>query len=860
MQKNLNGKEDVNYMILTKRIPRDLKQNFFRNFAMFVIIAMVTALITAMCLSADDIEYTIYKEWARCNLEDGSFETYTPLSARNFKELEELDVMIERMFYSDVPAEGERLLRIFALRCRINLPNVDEGFLPEKDNEIFIDKIFAKNQGLKLGDEVVLNGTPFYITAIGTLPDYSYILQNDGDVSANDDFGIAAVTYSDFTRMTEGVKTVYHYAYILGNCTQRELKDKLAKLDFDYNAVKDTYIRAETQRDLKRSFAENIGALKRGSNMLAFEIENFGKTLGKNGIEADTAPFYDGALAISSGLDTLYESFSDYLSGNGKIQNISFFGEAKDSTRINDALDDSRISKQSALVIGVIMFALLIYMLAIFASESIDREHMVIGTLYSLGCNKREICFHYMAIPALITVSAVIFGAVCGFFLSDMLVETYSAMYSFARLEHIYPMYLILYLIIMPVMLTVLINGFVLYKRLNLMPLEMMRGSKKANIKKFNIKGGDRLSFAAKFKIRQFIRELRGNITLFCGIVMSILLMMFSVACYSSIDGYIKSVADDVKAQYTYILRNPVSDLPKNSVIGYMRSFQMDFKITGGEMSVNLLGIDRDNPYFDFAPYLSDEADKVYMSDSVRIKFGIKKGDKAVFKDAAEDTLYAFEVADEVKYGNGLYFFMNIDAMREAFGQPYISIDDLKKGERVPKSENYYYNTVFSDTPVRFRHNMMLTEIKRESLVSGAEKFMTLMWGMIVMMIVISVVIFVAVMYLLMKLEIDRSAFAVSLMKAIGFDEKTVNSLYLSNSLYMVIFALIFGMPLCKLVVDFIYPYCVSNVNGAITCNMNASHYVVVVLTVAVSYALTYFCLTRYLRKIKLTEILKNRE
>ena len=846
-------------MILSKRIPRDLKQNFFRNFAMFVIIAMVTALITAMCLSADDIEYTIHKEWARCNLEDGSFETYTPLSARNFRELEKLDVMIERMFYSDVPAEGQRVLRIFALRGRINLPNVDEGFLPEKANEIFIDKIFAKNQGLKLGDEIVLNGTPFYITAIGTLPDYSYILQNDGDVSANDDFGIAAVTYSDFTRMTEGVKTVYHYAYILGDCTHRELKDKLAELDFDYNAVKDTYIKAGTQKDLKGSFAENIGALKRGSNMLAFEVENFGKALKQNGVETDTAPFYDGALAISSGLDTLYKSFADYLPGSGKIQNISSFSEAKDSTRINDALDDSKISKQSALVIGVIMFALLIYMLAIFASESIDREHTVIGTLYSLGCGKREICLHYMTIPALITASAVIFGAVCGFFLSDMLVETYSAMYSFAELEHIYPLYLILYLIIMPVMLTVLINGFVLYKRLNLMPLEMMRGSKKANIKRFSIKD-DRLSFAAKFKIRQFIRELRGNITLFCGIVMSILLMVFSVACYSSIDGYIKSVADDVKAEYTYILRNPVSDLPKNPVIGYMRSFQMDFKITGGEMSVNLLGIDRDNPYFDFAPYLSDEADKVYMSDSARIKFGCKKGDKVVFKDAAGDTLYAFEIEDEVKYGNGLYFFMNIDAMRKAFGQPYININDLKKGERVPKSENYYYNTVFSDTPVNFRHNMVLTEIKRESLVSGAEKFMTLMWGMIVMMIVISVVIFVAVMYLLMKLEIDRSAFSVSLMKALGFDERTVNSLYLSNSLYMVIFALIFGMPLCKLIVDFIYPYCVSNVNGAIMCDMNAAHYAVVILTVVVSYILTYFCLTRYLRKIKLTEILKNRE
>ncbi len=848
-------------MVLNKRIPRELKDNFIRNFAMFLIIVMVTAIIAAMCLSADDIEYTVHDEWLRCNIEDGSFETYAPLSARNFKELEELDAEIERMFYSDIPSENGTELRVFALRNRINLANVDIGYLPEDKNEIFIDKIFAKNHNLSLGDAIALNGEDFYITAIGTLPDYSYILQNDGDVSANDDFGIAAVRSADFGSLTKGSKTVYHYAFRLGNCTARQLKEKLIKLDFDYSAVKDTYIKAETSADLKGAFSESIGELKRGSNMLAFAIEQFGENLENGGIEAETEPLYDGAYAISSGLESLENAFGEYLPGKGsvKIANLTAFSEAKDSTRINDALDDSKISKQSALILGIIMFALLIYMLAIFASENIEKEHTVIGTLYALGYSKKEICLHYMAVPAVITLCGVAVGAVGGFFLGDAFVSEYTAMYSFAELKHIYPLYLIVYLIAVPIVLTFAINGFVLYKRLNRTPIAMIRGGRAGSIKKFTIKS-DNLSFASKFKLRQLIRELRGNITLFAGLVISILLMMFSVACYSSIDGYIKSVANDVKCEYTYLLRNPVSDLPKNSVIGFARGFQVDFSVTGGEMSVTLLGIDRDNPYFDFAAQMGDAADKVYMSDSARIKFGYKKGDKVVFRDSADNKLYAFEIEDEVQYGNGIYFFMNIDAMRKAFGQAYIDKDDLKKGERLPKSENYYYNTVFSDSEINFRHNMVLTEIKRASLVSGAEKFMTLMWSMIVMMIVISVVIFVAVMYLLMKLEIDRSSFSVSLMKALGYDEKTVNSLYLSNSLYMVILATVIGVPLCRWIVELIYPFCVSNVNGAIMCKMGFWHYAVVAAVIVISYFMTYFMLTGYLRKIKLTDILKNRE
>ena len=89
----------------------------------------------------------------------------------------------------------------------------------------------------------------------------------------------------------------------------------------------------------------------------------------------------------------------------------------------------------------------------------------------------------------------------------------------------------------------------------------------------------------------------------------------FSAACYGSISNYINGIADDIHCNYMYILRNPVSDLPKNAQVGYTRSFNVDYAMTGGEMEVTLLGIDRDNPYFDFAADLSDDSDKIYMSD-----------------------------------------------------------------------------------------------------------------------------------------------------------------------------------------------------------------------------------------------------
>ena len=155
---------------------------------------------------------------------------------------------------------------------------------------------------------------------------------------------------------------------------------------------------------------------------------------------------------------------------------------------------------------------------------------------------------------------------------------------------------------------------------------------------------------------------------------------------------------------------------------------------------------------------------------------------------------------------------------------------------------------------------MMLSEISKSELKNSVEKFLTLMWGMIVMLIAVSMIIFIAVMYLLMKLEIDRSSFSISLLKALGYSEKTVNSFYLGGTFYIMLAALIIGIPLCKIIINFAYPFCVSNVNAGFDAVITPIQYLIIVVIELGTYFITRLMLVKYLRKIKMTEILKNRE
>ena len=850
-------------MVLNRRILRDFKDNFLRNFCMIMIIALSMSLVVSLCSATDSISDAIHNEWDTCRVEDGSFETYIPLSNRNMKDLSELNVEIEKMFYADVPANYTSVLRIFPKRKKINLPFVEIGSVPLRDNEVFIEKNYAKKHNITVGDSIVIGGEALTVSGIGCLPDYGYVKQNVSDVAANEEFSAAVVTDNAWKKLKGSNKTVYNYAFRLGNgCTVKNLKDKLIKLKFDPNVVKDTYLKEQLANagGLKEEFNDACTGLKNGAAILAEGIDSLDKGLSAVGIDSSADELYNGALSIYSGIGEMQREFGKYIDENTEIEmvNLSYFGERKNNIRINDALSDSQIGKQAALVVGVFLIVLLVYMLSVFASGTIEKERPVIGTLYALGYSRKEILSHYIKIPMLTAVLGAAFGMVGGYFLTGSMSSSYTDMYSFPDIVKVYKPYLLLYAVGLPVVFSYLINRLVLSRKLNASPLKMMREAPH-NKGKFDFKLNG-MDFGTKYKIRQFFRELTGNITLFFGIMVSVLIIMFSVACYGSISNYISGVADDIHCNYMYILRNPVNDLPKNAQVGYTRSFNVDYAMNGGEMEVTLMGIDRDNPYFDFAAELSDDSDKIYMSDSVRIKFGYKIGDKVIFTDSSEDKMYAFEIADEVKYGNGFYFFMNTDAMRKAFGLLYYNEDDLKKGARPPKSSDYYYNTVFSDNRLTFKHNMMMTEISKDDIKRSVDKFMTLMWDMIVMLIGVSVIIFVAVMYLLMKLEIDRSSFSISLLKALGYPERTVNSFYLSSSFYVTVFAAAVGIPVCKKIVDAAYPFCISNVNAGFEASISPMQYVLIVVIIILSYTFTRAFLVRYLKKIKLTEILKNRE
>lgn len=127
-------------------------------------------------------------------------------------------------------------------------------------------------------------------------------------------------------------------------------------------------------------------------------------------------------------------------------------------------------------------------------------------------------------------------------------------------------------------------------------------------------------------------------------------------------------------------------------------------------------------------------------------------------------------------------------------------------------------------------------------------------------MTVVSSLIFVVVMYLMMKVMIDRCAFHISMVKIFGYRTKEIKKLYLDGNFYVIAAGAAVCIPLAKKCMDLMYPIMVSNVSCGMNLRFSWHMYAIVYAAVLVLYFVINMLLTSKLKKVNLAEVLKNRE
>lgn len=119
---------------------------------------------------------------------------------------------------------------------------------------------------------------------------------------------------------------------------------------------------------------------------------------------------------------------------------------------------------------------------------------------------------------------------------------------------------------------------------------------------------------------------------------------------------------------------------------------------------------------------------------------------------------------------------------------------------------------------------------------------------------------FMIVMYLMMKVMIDRSAFSISLMKVFGYRRREIRRLYLDGNFYVILLGAVICVPLAKWSMDLVYPYCIANVAIGMDLKFTPQIYIMIYGGILLCYMVINFLLVGRLNKLVPAEVLKNRE
>lgn len=200
---------------LTKRIPRELAKDAAKYIAIFIMMVLLISMCSGMRVGNESLKKAYYDSFEIYNIEDGHivFDKQLPESLKNTLEEKIGMKLYDGYYFDETMSETGADIRVYKQTSEVNKPCLLSGELPDADNEIAIDRVFAKNNDINVGDKMTLNGKELTVTGFVALPNYSTLYENNTDAMFDSiNFSIAVMTDSGFGSV--GSKNLsYNYAW-----------------------------------------------------------------------------------------------------------------------------------------------------------------------------------------------------------------------------------------------------------------------------------------------------------------------------------------------------------------------------------------------------------------------------------------------------------------------------------------------------------------------------------------------------------------------------------------------------------------------------------------------------------------------
>ena len=196
---------------LIKRLPREFISEITKYLVIFAFMVGTIGLVSGFLVAGSSLKQSYDESFEKYNIEDGNFELLNEADDNLINTLEEQDLKIYDNNYIEEDSVNDSVIRLFLNRKDVNKVCIMEGELPNSKNEIALDRMYANNNELSVGDTISVGDKKLKISGFVALSDYSALFSNNSDLMFDSiKFGVGIITKDCFESFDDAS---IHYSY-----------------------------------------------------------------------------------------------------------------------------------------------------------------------------------------------------------------------------------------------------------------------------------------------------------------------------------------------------------------------------------------------------------------------------------------------------------------------------------------------------------------------------------------------------------------------------------------------------------------------------------------------------------------------
>lgn len=797
---------------LRKRLSRELKSEIGKYLIVFILMVTTIGFVSGFLVADGSMIIAYNESFEKYNIEDGNLRTAEQIYKTQREEIEKLGIKLYENFYLEESLDNGSTMRIFKNREEVNRVCLMKGELPAKTGEIAIDRMYADNNSLSVGDTLQSGKKTWKITGLVALSDYSCLFQNNNDSMFDSvKFGVSVVTEDEFDSLKQD-KLQYNYSWKYDQKPKTEKEEKEVSEDLMEDIGKIVTLEAfvpQYQNQAINFTGDDMGSDKAMIIMLLYIVIVimafvFGITI-SNTIRKEAGVI--GTLRASGYtrrelvmhymtlpvLITLVGALIGNILGYTVFKGVCagmYYGSYSLPTYVT-------IWNAEAFLLTTVVPVIIM----LVVNYGILRHKLKLSPLKFL---RRDLSGRKQKRAIRLSPKIKIFSR----FRLRVIFQNMSN-YIVLFIGILFANLLLMFGLLLPSVLShyqleIQDNMLAKYQYMLQVPVSAVSGNKfesLVSLLEFYMDSETKNEDAEKFSAYS-LNTLPGK--------------------YKSEEVLLYGIEPDSK--YVKINFDDTQD-----------------KIESGNTEEKKNEGKTDKP----ADEIKKESTGVYISKAYADKFLLHEGDTITLKEKYEKDEYSFKIAGIYDYTAALCVFMPRSDLNDLF--------DLGDD---------YYSGYFSDTEITDIKNQYIgSVVNLDALTKISRQLDVSMGSMMGLVNGFAIMIYMVLIYLLSKIIIEKNAQSISMVKILGYTNGEISRLYILSTSVVVVLCLLLSLPIETAVMNVLFrEMMLASISGWITLWIDPMIYVQMFGAGIVTYGLVALLEFRRVKKVPMDEALKNVE